>query len=758
MYPNRALTKGIAVAFLVFFGSFVSLAQPFSSINIEGSRFEGVNTMHIESHLANSFVAFGATRHLGVQFFDFFTGELSSIRTIQTVNNTRIPIEGAGGVLLNPAEFILIGQIPDLQEEDKVLVVKGDTTGRVLWARTFIQNFANQADKIWLCQNGDVLFSMMLNIRENSTGEAVFGSALVRMDTAGNLLWYKNLDLRTDTESEVIGVQELASGTLVIAQNYSQNLRLLKLSASGHLIHSSLSNATLEPAAVAFNKQTQQFFIAGKQKTLLRLDSSLNTISYRTYASNDVRSFRTVTVLQSGDIAIGADYLNRSCVIRCTDSGGPVEVFSNENSGYATSVLQGLFETATDLISISSPGFAVTKHAADLSSSCFQSLGGSVLGTTIQANPGFAPSDSVAGQTSVASLSSLSFEKQTPLIPSSNCLDYDLSIQAATINNQSACRNVDFRWYIYNHGTQAVNQFSITYYLYGQAFDSTFEVTPIPSKTGRFIDYGSAYLDPGFTRLTYKVHSPNGQQDAFAVNDSLFADYQGVNDVTFSYNLADTICQGDVQEVLVTGPNGIYALFKNNMLQEQSQSKFFVAQGAGSFYVRHTSAGGCFSFSDTLQVKELPKPPVPSITVDYDLAVLQSNALRAFWFFNSISQPGLVLVDSLVETIAYQGPGDYMVIDKSENGCSSEFLLSNIVVNTKLLEAPTSWPFVSQNTLFNLDSAPVYCEVYAMDGKRLWFNTLATNESVSLALSQGIYLLKTTKEGKRFNQKIWISH
>ena len=759
MYPIRALTKGIAVAFLVFFGSFLSLAQPFASVNIEGSRFEGVNSMRMQPMHGGNFAAFGTSRHLGVQFFDFLNGEKMRLKVIQNVNNTRIPVEGAGGFMFSDhAEFVLIGQLPNQMEEDKVLVLKADTSGKIMWAKTFIQQNVNQADKLFVCQNGDFLVCMKLDLRENSIGEDVFGSAIVRMDTSGNVKWYKNLDLRSEPESEIIHVEELVSGNLVIAQNYSNRLRLIKTTANGQLLSSFLSNNSLSPIALTFDLLNQRFFAACNPSFILGFDTAFTMQSHRSFQASLLRSFRTIKMLANGELVVGGDYGNKACLVKCDSQITPLSVLINENSGFATNVLQGFEETSGGLVSVCSPGFAITQHQADLTSSCFQNASLGVLNFSDLTLPAFTQYDTIGGSTSIANLASLSMDKILPLSPSSNCLAYDLSIQAATINNPNACRNVDFRWYIYNHGTEAINRFSIVYYLYGEAFDSTFNVTPIPSKTGRFVDFGSAYLDPGNTRLTYKVHSPNGQQDAFTVNDSLYADYQTVSDVAFGFNLADTICQGDAQEVLVAGPNGIYALFKNNILQEQSQSKFFVAQGAGSFYVRHTSAGGCFSFSDTVQVIELPKPPVPSITVDYDLAVLQSNALRPFWFFNSISQPGLVFVDSLVETIAYQGPGDYMVIDKSENGCSSEFLLSNIVVNMKLLESPVLWPFVSQNTLFNPAQTAVFCEIFAMDGKRLWFNTLEANESASLALSQGIYLLKTTKEGMLFNQKIWIAH
>ncbi len=725
--------------------------QVSTSVNVTGNRFESLNDMHAREISPGTFVILGTDRNLSIKKMRFDRGEIESLRILQRVGNEQKPILGAGGWMLNDSQCILIGQVPNALEEDKVLVLKADLHGALHWGKTFIQDSVNHADQVFPLTNQRFMVSMKRRMYEDSEGLERYGSAIAMMDTSGQLLWYKELDSRNEPDSRVIFCHENPLGDIVLLIRYSEKLLWIKMDAQGSHIDSKISTDDLHPIHATYDPLEEQYFLLGHHHLLVVLNHQLEVLQARSLSGQGLHSFRSIALLQQ-DLLLGCSRNNQSAIIKVNKPQLQIQqVYSQQQSGYATTFIHSLIPVnAQQLVSISSPGFSVQLHDAQISGRCYQAdnIGG--LGSQAVNISAFTKADSVGGVGQIAPLGSLLIRQEPQWFPSSNCLSYDMSIKTEQVQYLNSCRNVRFNWYVYNHGNEDINRFDISYYFDDQRFSQTFQVDPIPPKTGRFVEYGEAYLHPGMNRVSYRISMPNGQADLFPFNDSFYTDYFATGSVPISFAIPDSICEDTPKPVTIIGPDGTYALFKDDRLLEQSQNRFFNALGGGKYYVRYTSVLGCFSFSDTVQVVEIPNPPIPALWLQND--TFYTDATPPFyWIYNQ------QITDSNTTFFVYVGPGNYRVESYNDLGCSSSNTLSNIVLtNPVMTESLKPHLRLTAQSIQWAGITPVSLHIYGMEGRLYWKGTLQAGGNDALSLTAGVYIVKIETEHLRQHFKIAI--
>ena len=736
---------------LVLLSTITLFGQTLGSVNVSGSRLFGDNSTRLLKKQNGGFLAFGTSANITVHSFDFVKGaEWELTFNSNNFNLSSPQLQGSGGIAENDSTFVVIGQLEIVAENSQVIIIKATENGTIIWARQ-LQTLSNDvADKIIKCQNGDYLISIKTNLREDNFGGLVSGSAICRVSPNGNLLWYLNMDTRTDNRSEVLGMFELESQNLVVAQNYSEKLSLIKVSPTGDSISSEISIDSLAPRAVDFGSSDQGFVLVTQDLGILKIDTSFVVNHFHLANLTNLLSFNSVKTINDSTIAIGGRYLNQACILNYNLLTNQVRnLYHHSFFPFAPAIVQGLFVVEDTFYSIISNGFAISQHDADLSNPCFNTLVGNSINISSAALPQFFHQKiSEEVQMLLSPISGISAIKNNEIQASVNCNEYDLSIRTEFLKYENSCRNITMRWYVYNHGTIPIETFTIRYYYNGVQAEQSFTVSPIASKTGIFIDYGSLYLLPGESTVTYRIFSPNGQNDQFTLNDSLNVVYVTVPNVSISINASDSVCEGVLNTYEGNGPDGLYGLEKNGSIIVQSPSRTFTALGEGVFRIMFQDAKSCRFFSDSIAVIEIEAPAKPSLFAKND--TLFSDAPNPnYWYFNS------VLLDSNKSYLVFQGIGNYKVETKNANNCFSKNELLNVDLNVSGLSGKKPF-YIHENTLFWNGNQQATVTLFNLNGQKILGDDIQRNQQLKFQTTPGLYFVIIESEGRYWNAKIVI--
>jgi len=737
---------------IVLISAFAVLGQNLASVNVNGSRLFGDNSTGLTKKQDGGFLAFGTSANITVHSFDFAQGakwELTFNSNNSSLSNPQL--QGSGGIAENDTTFVVIGQLEIVAENSQVLIIKATENGTIVWARQ-LQTLTNDvADKIIKCQNGDYLVSIKTNLREDNFGGLVSGSALCRVSPSGNLLWYLDLDTRTDNISEILGFFELESQNIVIAQNYSEKLSLIKITESGDSLGSILSNDSLAPKAIDFVSNSEGFVVVTHDLGILKLDTSFGITQFLFANHSNLLSFNSVKTINDSTLAIGGRYLNEAAIINFNLFTNQVRnLYHHSFFSFAPAAVQGMFVLEDTFYSIVSNGFAINQHNSDLSNPCFKTIAGNNVSISSANLPDFTEQQiSEEVQMLLPPISGITAIKNNEIQASVNCNEYDLSIRTQFLKYENSCRNVTLRWYVYNHGNVPIETFTIRYYYEGEQYEQTLTVSPIASKTGIFVDYGSLYLLSGESRVTYRVFSPNGMEDEFPLNDSLYVDYVTVPNVTISISANDSICEGVLNAFVATGPDGLYGLEKNGSIIVQSPSKTFTALGGGVFRIMFQDNQSCRFFSDSFLVIEKESPVQPTLFTSND--TLFSNAPNPnYWYFNS------VLLDSNKSFFVYQGIGNYKVETRNQNNCFAQNELLNL--NLRMYEPSKDNPFyVYENTLFWNGNQNATVTLFNLSGQKMSTTTLQENQQLPFQEIAGLYFVVIESGGNFWTTRVLIN-
>ncbi|MCK9480285.1 MAG: T9SS type A sorting domain-containing protein [Bacteroidia bacterium] len=746
--------KKVTLLICLFFYIFRGLGQSLSSVNVLGNRFVADNSTHLYKTQDSKFLVFGASANLGVIYADFVQGATKQL--FFHSNNPDLPIselQGAGGVAEDDTTFVVIGQFEYPDENAQLVVVKATESGTVLWANKLASATNDFADKIIKCQNGDYLISLFVDRRADNFGNQIAGSAVLRIDKDGNLLWYANVDQRAEANSQVLSLHELTSGNIVVVQNFSEQLALIKFNADGDSLNSVLSSDSLFPTAAALMPDGQGLFVTTATTALLSIDTSFSVNAFVKYNHTNINEFSSVLSVNDSTLAIGGKYLNEVCILNVNNTSLSVRnLYHHSFFPYAGADLQGMFVLEDTFYSLLSNGFALSRHDADLGHDCFDKVTGNLVSTVPQSHPSFGLGTQYeSSHPTFGQLLGIYTNMKQDIQPSANCLNYDLSIRTEYLRYENSCRNILLKYYVFNHGIAPITSFDITTYFSDTTITKSYTLSnPITGKTGVYIDYGEYYIDPGDYRLSYIVSKPNGMTDEYSYNDSFYTDYKTIPNVTIGINAYDSICTNALNVFTTTGPEGTFSLLRNNNIILQGVTHTYsTTAGGGLYQFMYVNAKGCQFYSDSFFVKELALPPTPSLTTSHD-TLFTDGVPSLYWYFNNN------LLDSFSAFFLYRGTGNYKVVSINQSGCAAQNELLDLVLNTQFNTVPAPFYFAN-NTLFWQSKSDATVALYSLDGRKLEeFNIYAQTPRVTIQKPVGVYFLVIQSERSWFTTKILV--
>lgn len=733
------------IAISCFFSFFTKTLAQDISVNVYGNTIVN-NTARIEK-TDTGFVAFGTATDLLMYHFDFEKGSDWWLQLTSTGNTT---LKGTTGCKENDSVFVFIGRLNIPSEGWNTVVVKATASGRVVWAKWVSTGADEYPDKIVKTVNGDFLVTVKSNYVSTDLGDLGYQSSIFRITSNGNVLWNKKLDSRTGyTVSTVQGIHELPSGNIVITQNYSALLGLIKISAAGDSVKTFWTNGNFVIGASAYDREKQRLYLVSLDNKVVCLDTSFQVLWSKSISAGSLQSMTSITVVNSNTIAIGGKYANNAYVMN-VDSNANVIALYHKNFFVSTpSSLFGTYVIDGEVYSLMGQGFAVSWHQQDLSHSCFNKVNGSAFATANIAAPTFKPGVKLSGSSTSDFISNVFCTRNTTTLPSSNCKSYDLSIQTSAPVFSGTCRNVKPSFYVFNHGVVPITSFTIKVYTKEKLYSKNFAVSAIGTKLGTFVEFDEIYLNNDTNVLAFVVSAPNGQQDGFASNDSGSALYIA-NEVSIGISGKTSFCPDLNVPILASGPSGTYALYRNGVKLSENTNKQFTIALPGNYYILYKSAAGCLYYSDTLTISHLPAPAKPIITING--SNLETDAVAPFyWYFNNN------LIDSNISSITHRGSGNYKVraVDTTTS-CFTESTVTNY--NTFIpKQAEAAYLTHLQEGTYKWSGTDVlHIVVYSVDGRKVLQLSIQPQSTFSIALPSGLYLLKCNTNKTAFVKKTWL--
>lgn len=149
---------------LSFCFSFGLFAQ--QSINVRGNS----NNSYLQCNIQKAdsgYIAFGTSTQMGIQHFDFATGNDWEMYFYTKPSQTPLSISGTGGVMDNDSTYVILGRVGN----DNTGVIKATKSGRVLWSYWYSTGLDEHPDKIVKLKNGDFLISTRTNVDYYEFGE-----------------------------------------------------------------------------------------------------------------------------------------------------------------------------------------------------------------------------------------------------------------------------------------------------------------------------------------------------------------------------------------------------------------------------------------------------------------------------------------------------------------------------------------------------------------------------------------------------------
>lgn len=724
------------------------IAQNLHSVNVPGDRLDGFNSMAVMDYGGDSLAIAGTSEELAIHFFNFDRG--TTRRTLikqQLTAQVLAPVRGAAATTTEQdSAWILSGMLE--QEEDVFFpfVMKCARNGQVLWAVQMNTITHSVPQKVHALSDGSVLLSMLTNAEENALGNIAGEWVLVKLSAQGSVEWTFKAALGQDETSFEAGIHELPSSELICIYSKGVQTGLVKLTANGNV----LTHRLMEPGWTAkhstLNPHSREVFMVGTDQ-IWKTDSALNLVQGIQINNQALQGIHTVRYVNDSMLAMGGVHQNQAIILHYNPITGQIENANQRALSVISSRTLGLFELNQNIYSLTASGMAFTQHQANLDADCFNKINPSLLSTqSLMINP-MGSGQEIQPQYTTTLLNNLVAQDSVELQPSANCIEYDLSVRPPQLLYENTCQNVVMPWFVFNHGTQTINRFSLTYYWNNTQVSQTFTGMSIAPKTGRLIEFGTPYLNPGLNTLGIRVWGPNGMEDEFPFNDSLFVTYQTGSTTSVNITFLDSLCSNQEQEIVLRGPeNGTFALFRDSVLTMQSsQGRFTLAHG-NSFYGRFTSERGCIFFSDTVFPTVLQAPDIPTIEQKTD-SLFTNAPFPNTWFL--FSSP----IAENTKSIPILEQGMYSVQTTAENGCTEVSNPFNANMHSTVVPQMQNPLFVYNNTLMNPLKLDYEYWIYSIDGKRIAQGWVGGSPQQHVNLTPGIYLLRYTINNQHYSLK-----
>ncbi len=700
-----------------------------NSINVSGNASNSYLQNNIQS-ADSGYIAFGTMTQLSIQHFNFTNGNDWQMFFYEKPSQSLNTIYGTGGVMDNDSTFVVLGRV----NQENTAGIKATKSGRIIWSYWYSTGLDEHPDKIIKLKNGDFLVSTRTNVDYYEFGEWGSHAAVFRINNSGKLLWSRLLDYRSaNTASFIIGMYETPGNNIILTQKYGSNLGLFKLSAGGDSIKSLISNQSFNAVSSDYNSNNNSLYVASSDKKVLCFDSSLSLKWNKVISNASLNSLNIIKAISDSTLCIGGKYTNEACVLYC-DTQAIVQKCYYKRFFYASpSTIAGFYGFGQNLMSLSSPGYAVTQHNNDLSNSCFNSVNGSVFNTSNNSAVTFKSHVKIAGTATWDEWKDIVAIKSRNVSPSTNCKSFEASIQPDKSSYVRSCRNVAVRVYITNHGTSNITKLAYRIYANGKQYDSSTTVTAIGSKSSAFITLKTLYLNSGTSLVSGKILKINDQSDEFNLNDSFMMSFstKPFTDIKLSGN--DTNCDGKTAKIQSNGKSGMYSWYKNYLLQKQSAENFYNANTSGTYHTIYSDSG-CILYSDTVQRSFVPVPPKPAITET--AGMLNTDAKNRFiWYYQNQA------IDSFKASINVRGAGQYKVVAINQWGCESESDIFNYTAGIVKYFQESRLKNLN-NSVIQWDGAEaVTISVFTAEGKEIRREILQPKDQIS-NLKPGIYFLQ----------------
>lgn len=707
------------------------------SVNVAGNYEESYRISRLQK-IQDGYMAFGTSKALSVQHFSFEKGNDWSLSIKQKSGNNKQTVFGTGGLMENDSTMVLLGRLGTAE----IIVLKVTIDGNIIWANSYSTGTDEHPDKIVRLKNGDYLISVRTNVSYYEFGEWGSRSAVLRISENGNLKWCRWLDYRTaNTGSVVLGMFETPGQNILIAQSYNSNLGLFKLNADGDSLKSLLSNQNFVGEAADGNAESNRLYVVSPDKKILCLDTNLNVIWQKEIASTSLNSTADIRILGDSMLTIGGKYQNQGCIL-FTDLQAVVQQ-AQFKTYYPSSpsTLRHLEVIHDTLYSLISPGWAITAHSPG-GPTCFNNANGATFSTSTMSALTFKPHIKIGGSATYSALTNLIAETSQVAYPVRNCLNFDLSVQTEKMDFYETCQYGNPRIWVTNQGTNVVNSLKVRYSLNGIWHDSTYNISALGTKSSAYIYLGDQKYYDSVNIYKGFVYAPNGQQDAFSLNDSFqFTNHTRVFKV-LKISGKDTICEGVTNRLEVKKYPGLYDWYRDGKLILKEAFFNYNSAVPGAYHCILNDSF-CNVYSDTFIVTSIPSP-----VIRRSGDTLWSDVTdQIYWFYNSNR------IDSFTHWIIAKSPGKYWAWLKSCNLISNQI---NITTGNILNPKASHFKVLESKILFWGDDKPADIIIYSLDGRMIRSN----HQLKGLwdpKLPSGIYVIKVSVENEVFWEKAWLT-
>ncbi|HQX31110.1 MAG: T9SS type A sorting domain-containing protein [Flavobacteriales bacterium] len=261
-----------------------------------------------------------------------------------------------------------------------VYVVKTNTTGNVLWSRTYGGPYDDDGSAMVLTSDGGAIIAgTAVTTSDPSTGASAY---VIRIDASGDTLWTNTYDTGSGNGASWIcpasGGGYLISGTMGLTSPLINGMMLIRIDDNGIVVWSKTTDTLLADAFSCASTSDGGFIVAGRvgvAACLLRLSSDgdlmWSNMYYKQNCSNKAYSVRE---LADGGFVFSGDTDLHAWLVRTDASGELVwqytyaETYKNYNQVVITN--NGGFAVGGEIVEPTVQGMLHLRTDADGSTTC----------------------------------------------------------------------------------------------------------------------------------------------------------------------------------------------------------------------------------------------------------------------------------------------------------------------------------------------------------------------------------------------------
>jgi hypothetical protein len=240
------------------------------------------------------YVVAGWTRSFGAGSADFYVVKLDSSGNVQWTKTIGGSSEDVAGPIIQSSDggYVVAGSTRSFTEDVNIYVVKLDSSGNVVWTKTIGGSYYDWANSI--IQSSDGGYVVAGGTTSFGAGSADF--YVVKLDSSGNVQWTKTIGGSNDDEARSI-IQSSDGGYVVAGKTWSfgagsADMYVVKLDSAGNVIWTKTIGGSNDDEAGSIIQSsdggyivagwTWSFGAGGNDFFVVKLDSSGNVVWAKT--------------------------------------------------------------------------------------------------------------------------------------------------------------------------------------------------------------------------------------------------------------------------------------------------------------------------------------------------------------------------------------------------------------------------------------------------------------------------------------------